>query len=167
MEVEGTVSSEALYKTLFAYHWHVTKRLLSCASQLSEAQQMADGGYGHGSIHAVLFHLLRSDRSWRLGLETAKQQAPPHAAAFPTLESLQTGLAEEQQAWGALLDTLSAEEIEGDLSLMRRSGEVWVVPRWRILQHVVLHGMQHHTEVAQLLTAQGRSPGDIDFIVFE
>jgi uncharacterized damage-inducible protein DinB len=39
--------------------------------------------------------------------------------------------------------------------------------RWRILQHLVLHGMQHHTEIAHGLTVKGHSPGDIDFIFFE
>jgi len=35
------------------------------------------------------------------------------------------------------------------------------------LQHLILHGMQHHTEIAQLLTLKGQSPGDIDFIFYE
>ncbi|MFN8458639.1 MAG: hypothetical protein U0401_28965 [Anaerolineae bacterium] len=37
---------------------------------------------------------------------------------------------------------------------------------FRQTQHLILYGMQHQTELAQLLTAKGRSPGDIDFIFF-
>jgi uncharacterized damage-inducible protein DinB len=62
---------------------------------------------------------------------------------------------------------LSVDEIEGNLNLTDRHGTVWAIPRWRIIQHVILHGMQHHTELAQLLTAKGQSPGDIDFIFFQ
>jgi uncharacterized damage-inducible protein DinB len=32
--------------------------------------------------------------------------------------------------------------------------------------HVVLHGMQHRSEAAAILTDYGQSPGDIDLIVF-
>ncbi|HXF60224.1 MAG TPA: hypothetical protein VNK95_01325 [Caldilineaceae bacterium] len=46
-------------------------------------------------------------------------------------------------------------------------GQTATLPLWRVLQHLVLHGMQHHTEIAQLLTTKGESPGDIGFIFFE
>jgi hypothetical protein len=46
-------------------------------------------------------------------------------------------------------------------------GESAILLRWRIVQHLVLHGMQHHTEITQLLTAQGQSPSDIDFILYD
>jgi uncharacterized damage-inducible protein DinB len=31
------------------------------------------------------------------------------------------------------------------------------------MQHAILHGHQHHTEIAQLLTEAGHSPGDVDY----
>lgn len=76
------------------------------------------------------------------------------------------GFEQEQLAWQTLLNSLSGAEIENVISLTTLAGQVYPVPRWRILQHLILHGMQHHTELAQLLTAKGQSFGDIDFIFF-
>jgi uncharacterized damage-inducible protein DinB len=51
-------------------------------------------------------------------------------------------------------------------AVLRSGGRTMRVAHWRVLQHLVLHGMQHHAELAQLLTAVDRSPGDLDFIFF-
>jgi uncharacterized damage-inducible protein DinB len=40
------------------------------------------------------------------------------------------------------------------------------IERWRTLFQMLLHGMQHRSELAQLLTEHGHSPGDIDFIIY-
>jgi hypothetical protein len=45
-------------------------------------------------------------------------------------------------------------------------GRVFGSDRWQVLHHVVLHGMQHHAEIAAQLTSQGLSPGDIDFVFY-
>jgi len=152
--------------TLFAYHAHTHQRLLECAARLSLDDYTQIPGDGLRSIHDLFFHLLRTDHSWRLGVESGARQPPLRPEDHPTLQSLQAAFEHEATAWQALLERLTAEQIEGDISLANRDGSAFAVPRWRILQHVVLHGMQHHAELAALLTAKGQSPGDIDFIFF-
>ena len=158
--------SQAQFQTLFAYHWHTNRRLMECAARLDEADYQDNPGYGHGSIHALLFHVLRTDQGWRLGLETGRQLSPLRPEDFPTLQSLQAGFEAEQSAWQALLERLGAEEIEGSINLTNWRGDSMTLPRWRVLQHLVLHGMQHHAELAQALTTKGQSPGNLDFIFF-
>jgi uncharacterized damage-inducible protein DinB len=162
-----TLLIKTQFQTLLAYHWYTHTRLFELAAQLNEADYMEQPGYGQGSIHDLFFHLMRTFNSWRRGLETGKRLSPFKAEDFPTFESLQTGFKQEHAAWQALLDRLSDEEIEGDVRLTTRSGEIVDIPRWRILHHLVLHGMQHHAELAHLLTLKGHSPGDIDFIFYQ
>lgn len=54
----------------------------------------------------------------------------------------------------------------GEIELTSRRGELYTFKLWRVLQHLIMHGMQHHSELAQLLTNEGKSPGDIDFIFY-
>jgi uncharacterized damage-inducible protein DinB len=159
--------ASAQFKTLYGYHWHAIGRLLDCAARLTEAGYRENPGYGHGAIHDLFFHLLRTDCGWRNGLQTGKQQAPLKPADYPDLAGLRAGFAAEQAAWTALLDSLTAEQVEGQFDLTDWRGETHSMSRWRILQHVVLHGMQHQAELAERLSRKGQSPGDLDFIFYE
>lgn len=162
---EETMRSAIL--SLVRFHFATTFRLLKHASSFSESDYQQNPGYGHGSIHDLMFHILRTDRSWRTALETGRQQAGIRPEEFKTLASLQKGFEREQAAWQALLEQYSDQDIQASISLTGWDGNSWIIPRWRILHHVVLHGMQHQTEIAQLLSAKGESPGDIDFIFFD
>lgn len=99
-------------------------------------------------------------------METGRQQAPISPEEYTSLAALQSGFSAEQAAWQQILDALSDAEIDAELDLITWRGAVWKIARWRVLHHLVLYGMQHHAELAQLLTAKGQSPGDIDFIFF-
>lgn len=157
---------ESQFQTLFAYHWHTTTKLLALAETLGDAAYHENPGYGHGSRHDLFFHLLRTDSSWLAALETGKQVAGVKPEEFSDLASLRAGFAETRRAWQTYLDALTAEQIQNDIDLLNWRGDKFTLPLWRILQHLAFHRMQHHTEIAALLTAKGQSPGDIDFLFY-
>ncbi len=163
----SSLTTKTQFQTLFGYQFHTRNRLIERAAQLPEEDTLANPGYGHGSIHALLFHLLRAESGWRVAIETGIQPPPEKIETYPTFALLLPALHQEQQAWLDLLENLTAEKIESDLSLTTQRGRTFVIPCWRVLQHLILHGMQHHTEIAQLLTLKGQSPGDIDFIFYD
>lgn len=154
------------YQTLFAYHWHTSQRILELAARLPEAGYKASTGYGRGSIHELLFHILNADHSWRIAVESGQQSESLPPEAYPDLAAMRAGFESEQRSWEQLMDAFSPDEIAAVRELTNRRGRTFPIPLWRVLQHLILHGMQHHTELAQLLTEQGQSPGDIDFIFF-
>jgi uncharacterized damage-inducible protein DinB len=163
----AAVTEVSQFQTLFSYSFDTTQRLLASARELNETDLHENPGYGRGSIHDLFFHLLATLRGWRLGLESGHQPDRIEEGQFPDLDALQQMLEEERSAWQVYLDALDAESIDSDVELTTRHGMKRTFPRWRILQHLLLHGMQHHAELARLLTTHGRSPGDIDFIFYQ
>lgn len=153
-------------RTLFEYHWATTKRLFEHAGQLEQATYLAEIEYGHGSIHKLLFHILAADHGWRLGLETGEQQSGLSQDEYPNIGSLTSLLANETRAWDAYLNRLSEADLQQEITLKTLRGQTRTFPLWRILIHLVLHGMQHHSELSHMLSEHKLSPGNIDFIFY-
>lgn len=152
--------------TLYSHHFGTIERMLDLAASLNEEDYRQNPGYGRGSIHELLFHLLATDHSWRVGLESGARPQPLDPESYPDLSSLRPLLVAEQEAWRTLLGGLTEADIEAEMQMSAGPDRSFTVARWRVLHHVLLHGMQHLAEVAQLLTNKGQSPGDIDFIFY-
>jgi uncharacterized damage-inducible protein DinB len=88
---------------------------------------------------------------------------PLSAEGLPDLPALRLGFADEGRAWEALLRAMEDADIESEVALESR-GRTLQLPRWSVLQHLVLHGRQHHAESAQPLTRLDRPPGNLNFI---
>jgi uncharacterized damage-inducible protein DinB len=154
------------YKHLYAYHFDTILRLMSSAGDLSEKDIKERLEDDRRTIQDTLFHLLGTDRSWRLALETGRRPAPLQPENYPDLAALRQGFKKERSAWDSYLAGLLEDEIDQDVELRAGPGRTMKVGRWKVLQHVLFHGMQHQAELAQLLTNKGRSPGDIDLIFY-
>lgn len=151
---------------MFEYHFTITCKLLELAGELEEALVKEVPAGGHRSVHDLLFHLLATDRSWRLGLEVGSQPEWLKRESHADLASLRDLLDREEAAWDQYWTTLPEAGIEESVEISAGDGRVMPFPRWKVAHHLLLHGMQHHAEIAQLLSQYGKSPGDIDFIFY-
>jgi uncharacterized damage-inducible protein DinB len=154
------------YQTLFAYAWSTNRKLREKAALLEPGVFQASPGPGRRSLHDLFFHLLAAQIGWRIALETGTQPGRIDAVEYPDLPALEAGYLLEEAAMNKLLGSLYDARIASDISLTTRRGHTYTLPYWRVLQHLILHAMQHHTEIAQILTDQDQSPGDIDFIFY-
>jgi len=150
---------------LFAYHWHTTQKLLDIAATLSTEDYFLKTEEWE-SFHQIFFHLLRANQGWRSALETGMQQRPLSKKDYSDLTLLKAGFEAEKVAWDRYLEKLEADDLREQVTLRRSSGEERKFILWRVLNHLVIHGMQHHSEIAHRLTSFGHSPGNTDFIFF-
>ena len=157
------MTNKTHFQTQFAYHGATFNRLLDGAKKLNDDKYHEHPGYGLGSIHDILFHVLYWQNRWRQNIEpTEGQRHFLQANNFKSLADVRAGIEQEQIAWEVALAKLSEADIEEEVTISDTTFTLW-----QILQHLVIHGMQHHSEVAVLLTEAGQSPGSIDFIWFK
>ena len=85
---------------------------------------------------------------------------------FASLEAVQARWAEEEAKCRAYLSAVSNEDLARTTHYKNTTGASFSAVTWQLLQHVAMHGMQHRSECAQMLTDFGHSPGNQDMIVF-
>ena len=153
---------------LFDYNAWANERILAAAEGLSEAQYNADvPGLSHGSIRATFVHALGAEIIWRRRcLEGVSPTTLLPAAEVPTFATLRQRWLAEDAALREGVARLTNDALAAPLAYTTTRGTPMQDTLWQVLVHVLNHGTQHRAEVAVALTAFGRSPGDVDLIVY-
>ncbi|MDQ3691025.1 MAG: DinB family protein [Chloroflexota bacterium] len=142
---------------LFAYDRWATQQVLAALDGLDSAVWTRSNAVGERGLAGILVHHLGASQRWRIGFETqgAGEGPQPESEPLPTIDELRERWDVEWAAVDAWLPTVTdgfvAYAFEG-------------VPVWQMLMHVVNHGTQHRAEAAALLTAEDRSPGELDLV---
>ncbi len=145
---------------LFGYDRWATRRILAVIDGTPEETWGATGVVGDRGLGAILVHQLGAHMRWRLGLggdDEAASRARPEREPLLSPDALVAAWAAEWDAMDGLLASL-------DEAFLEQTDEG--VPFWRMLAHLANHGTQHRSEAATILTAIGRSPGDLDMIFY-
>jgi uncharacterized damage-inducible protein DinB len=142
---------------LFAYDRWATRRVLAALDGLEPAVWRRTHVVDERGLGGILVHHLGASQRWRIGLASrgAEEGPEPEHEPLPSTEELQRRWDAEWAAVDTWLPTLT-----DDFVAIVYDG----VPVWQMLVHVVNHGTQHRSEAAALLTAEGRSPGELDLI---
>ena len=142
---------------LYAYDRWATRRVLAVLDDLDPEVWSRPNVVGERGLGGILVHHLGATQRWRIGFESqGEDEGPsPELEPLPDVAELRRRWDAEWAATDAWLPTLS----EGFLAHVFDG-----VPVWQMLAHVVNHGTQHRSEAAALLTAESRSPGELDLI---
>jgi uncharacterized damage-inducible protein DinB len=144
-------------RLLFAYERWATRQVLTVLDGLDPALWSRPNEVGERGLGSILVHHLGASQRWRIGLQTqgADEGPEPELEPLPTIDEVRERWQAEWVAVDAWLPTLTDEVVQ-----YVHDG----VPIWVMLVHVVNHGTQHRAEAAATLTADGRSPGELDLI---
>ncbi len=165
-----------LLRTLLDYNiWaniHIFER--AAAVIKSEYLEVAPG-LSFGNLHATLVHIAVAELVWLArwqgglpaeALKDARQADRLAETEIQTFDAVETLWRQEMAKQVSYAASLTDEAAASTLSYETRFGEPNVQPLEQIVAHLVNHGTQFRAEAAVRLTQLGRSPGDIDLIIY-
>ncbi len=145
-------------RALFAYDRWATRRVLDVLDGLDPAVWDRTDTVGERGLGSILVHHLGASLRWRTQFQAqgdAVEMRQLELEPLPTIDELR----ELWEAEWATVDAWLPTVTDGFVGYVYDG-----VPVWQMLVHVVNHGTQHRAEAAMLLTAEGRSPGELDLI---
>lgn len=151
---------------LYKYNSWANARLLDAASNLTEEQFLAPDSFPHGGLRGTLTHALFAEWIWQMRWQGESPTEGIKPEDFPTFDSLRARWLEEEKALDSFVDELTDEKLNAPFQYKNTRGKTLENILWQAMAHVVNHGTQHRSEAAAMLTELGRSPGDIDLIIF-
>lgn len=145
--------------SLVDYDAWATHRVLDAAAPLTPEQLATRAGAPDRSVHQLLVHLNGTYAFWQATLEGT---TPPRAsdADLSGVAAIRAWSDGVRATFRAFVAGLSDADLDRTIS-GRGVTRSW----WEILVQCLQHAIHHRGEVASLLTEQGHSPGDLDYVL--
>lgn len=156
-------------RKMYDYNFWANGLIFRAGEGLTPDQFIQDDAYSHKSLRQVLVHILFAEWVWLqritgISLNQSEISATLQPEDFPTLQDLHLRWFDEELAMQEYLASLTDKNLLKTFTYENTKGLAFEHTIMDILTHVVLHGMQHRSEAAQILTNMGHSPGDLDFV---
>jgi uncharacterized damage-inducible protein DinB len=151
--------------SLFAYLYWVRDRALIQAARLPPAAFVDPSTVAYRDLRATLVHELDVERSWRLRLQGAPQDAwdvTLEPADYPDVVALADHWQRDEAETVAWLSGLTETDLTGAVTVNGLEG----FPLATYLLHVVMHGIESISAAAILLQRAGQPMGDVGYLDF-
>lgn len=157
----------AYFRTLFDYSAWARNRLLAAVEQVPEQEYFAARPLDYGSIHGTLVHTFVPEVLWLSRWHGVSPTQVPGPGDVRDLAELERRWSEQEQQIRAYLDTLSDEQIMNTIvDYVSTEGDHLRRPLWQTMAQLINHATHHRSEVANVVTQLGHSPGDLDMIIY-
>lgn len=138
------------FRELYEYHFSLNRKVWDeLVMSLSKAQFLEKLPYSVGSIRNQCVHVMNIDERWFSGLRGEELPGFANPVYFGTRAKIRAhwdAVEEKQRAYLAGLTDEGLEDLMGDDEPFRV---------WRVLQHVLLHGMDHRAQMLAMLNGMG------------
>jgi uncharacterized damage-inducible protein DinB len=156
------MADAAQLRKLVAYNQWANEKILTAIDGMTADELARPVDAYFGSIGKNLQHVLGAMRVW---LARWKAEAPPSLQA-PIAGPWRDEYAATHAAYRAFVESLTDGDAGRIVDYKDTKGNPFRNPLDQLISHVVNHGTHHRAEAGMLLERIGRSPGDMDYIVY-
>ena len=164
------------FRVLLNYNLWANHAVMDQTKEVAESDyhELADG-LSFGSLHSTLVHILVGELVWLARwngalpperLKDARIADQLAESEIPTFEALSEMWQKEEDRQKKFISALTDEMVSTMVVYKDQYGSPNVQPLSQLIAHLVNHGTQFRAEAAVRLTQLGRSPGDLDLIIF-
>lgn len=151
-------------RSLAAYNRWADDHILAIAGELAPDAIASDCADGR-SIDGTLRHALMT-QTWWLGNWTGVPRSRDDLREILETPRLADVYAKAHDAIDALINRTPEERWAEAVEFKFPNAPSLRLPMWQTFAQVMLHGVQHRAQLAAALTALGRSPDDMDYILW-
>ena len=148
-------------RRLIAYDAWADDRILDALEGLDEAELARPREAYFGSLAQGLRHLVIVQMRW-----LARWDGSPLPGANHPLPPWREAFAASHGALRRYVAGFEDDDFDRIVTYTVQSGATRRQPLADLVTHLVNHGTQHRAELGLLLERIGRSPGDLDYVVF-
>lgn len=161
---EATMADAKQLRRLVEYNQWADERILAAIDGLAADELARPREAYFGSIAKNLQHLVMAQRRWlaRWKGESGGSVPPTDLPLPPWPEAF----AATHAAVAQYLAPLSDADFDRVVKYTMNTGATGEHPLGQLVTHLVNHGTTHRAETGLLLERLGRSPGDLDYLVF-
>jgi uncharacterized damage-inducible protein DinB len=164
----------ALSKTIVLadvrYSAWANQSLLEACSALTAEEIERGLGISHASILGTLQHIYDGERVWLDCLRSKPDDGPWE---LPQGDAPQLPLAEMRRAWPELsrgylqwVENASENSLETELTVLLPGNAKPLLPRWKILRHVLNHSTLHRGQIVGMIRMLGHQPPQTDLMTY-
>lgn len=152
-------------RRLFAYHNWATDKLLEVVATLTPEEWSRDVAGSYGSVRNTLVHTVSAEWGWleRCGGHPRGEKLKPEQ--WPTPDTLIVLWENVRMKMFFFLREMSDAQLNGVVEFTI-GDRTFRQERGQLLRHAAIHAIHHRGQVALLLRALGKSPGNFDFLFF-
>jgi uncharacterized damage-inducible protein DinB len=152
-------------ETLYDYNYWANHRYLAVAESLTEEQLFRTQGHSWESVHAVLVHMMSSERMWpqRWRGEKASFLDPKD---FPTIASVREYWADVEKDMRNFVSAQTEQSLLSNITYTNPKNETFTLPLWQMAAHVPNHNTHHRGELAAMFALMNVSHPEEEVIQY-
>ena len=134
---------------LYEYNYWANKRYLTVAESLTDEQLFHKQGHSWDSLHALLVHMMSSERMWprRWRGEKSSSLVPKD---FPTIVSVREYWVDVERNMRAFIADQTEESLQRRVTYTNPKGETFTLPLWQMVLQPPNHNTHHRGELAAM-----------------